>query len=46
MHQYQNASYMNAYKCNNMQYHAAGEECIWMKCNENDKNASKCSNMH
>ena len=46
MHQYQNASYMNAYKCNNMQYHAEGDECIWMKCNENVKNASKCMNMH
>jgi hypothetical protein len=48
MHQYQNASYMNAYKCNNMQYmyHAAGEECIWMKCNENDENASECVDMH
>ena len=46
MHQYQNASYMHAYKCNNMQYHAAGEECIWMKCNENDENASECIDMH
>jgi hypothetical protein len=46
MHQYQNASYVNAYKCNNMQYHAAGEECIWMKCNENDENASECIDMH
>ena len=46
MHQYQNASYMNAYKCNNMQYHAGGDECIWMKCNENGENASECINMH
>jgi hypothetical protein len=44
MHQYQNASYMNAYKCIYMQYHAAGEECILMKCNENDENTSKCIN--
>jgi hypothetical protein len=46
MHQYQNASYMNAYKCNNMQYHAGGDECIRMKCNENGENASECMNMH
>jgi hypothetical protein len=29
-----------------MHYHAEGDECIWMKCNENVKNASKCMNMH
>ncbi len=38
--------YTNAYKCNNMQYQAAGEECNWMKCNENDENASECIDMH
>jgi len=29
-----------------MQYHAAGEECNLMKCNENVENASKCMSMH
>jgi len=29
-----------------MQYHAAGEECNLMKCNENVENASECINMH
>jgi hypothetical protein len=29
-----------------MQYHAAGEECNLMKCNENVENASECMSMH
>jgi hypothetical protein len=46
MHQLQNATYINALKCNHMQYHAAGEECNLMKCNENVENASECMSMH
>ena len=43
---YQNATYMNAFKCISMQYHAAREECNRMECNENVENASECSKMH
>ena len=46
MHQYQNATYVNASKCKCMQCHAAGEECNGMECNEIVENASECINMH
>jgi hypothetical protein len=46
MHQYQNATYMNASKCKSMQCHAAGEECNRMECNEMVENALECINMH
>ena len=46
MHQYQNATYVNASKCKSMQCHAAGEECNGMECNEIVENASECINMH
>ena len=46
MHQYQNATYMNALKCKSMQCHAADEECNRMECNEIVENASECNSMH
>jgi hypothetical protein len=46
MHQYQNATYMNASKCKCMQCHAADEECNRMECNEIVENASECIYMH
>ena len=46
MHQYQNATYVNASKCKSMQCHASGEECNGMECNEIVENASECINMH
>jgi hypothetical protein len=46
MHQYQNATYVNASKCKSMQCHAAGEECNGMECNEIVENALECIYMH
>ena len=43
---YQNATYMNTFKCMRMHLYAACEECNRMECNENVENASECSKMH
>ena len=43
---YQNATYMNTFKCIRMHLYAAREKCNRRKCNENVENALKCTKMH
>ena len=42
---YQNATYINTFKCIRMLLYAAREKCNRRKCNENVENALKCTKM-